>query len=292
MEVSAEEEIRQIEAGKPHVVILGAGASLAAFPNGDKNGRRLPLMNNFVETLGLEDLISSAGLFFSSNNFEDIYSAIHRKPELKAICKELENTVYDYFNGMELPEEPTIYDHLVLSLRNKDWIATFNWDPLLLQAIKRNSPHIKMPKSLFLHGNVGVGYCPDKHIKGYNGAWCNHCGEALIPTKLLYPIAEKNYHLDEFIAHEWKRLDYLLKRAFMVSIFGYGAPTSDVKAIALFKEAWGSVEQRDMEEFEVIDIKAEDELLETWSPFIHTHHYQIAKDFYNSWIAKSSPENG
>ena len=26
----------------PHVVILGAGASLAALPNGDKNGHQLP----------------------------------------------------------------------------------------------------------------------------------------------------------------------------------------------------------------------------------------------------------
>ena len=32
----------------PHVVILGAGASLAAFPDGDKNGRKLPLMNDIV----------------------------------------------------------------------------------------------------------------------------------------------------------------------------------------------------------------------------------------------------
>ncbi|MDT8452640.1 MAG: hypothetical protein RQ936_07855, partial [Gammaproteobacteria bacterium] len=56
MEVSAEEEIKQVEVGKPHVVILGAGASYAAFPNGDARGNKLPLMNNFVETLGIEKL--------------------------------------------------------------------------------------------------------------------------------------------------------------------------------------------------------------------------------------------
>ena len=49
MEVSAQQEIEQIEMGRPHVVILGAGASYAAFPNGDMHGRKLPLMNNFVE---------------------------------------------------------------------------------------------------------------------------------------------------------------------------------------------------------------------------------------------------
>jgi hypothetical protein len=119
MEVSAEEEVNQIEVGKPHVVILGAGASYAAFPNGDRNGRKLPLMNNFVETLGIEDLIKRTGLSFSSTNFEDIYNEVHQRPELNGIRKELEEIVYDYFKGMELPNEPTIYDHLVLSLRNK-----------------------------------------------------------------------------------------------------------------------------------------------------------------------------
>ena len=39
MEVSVQQEIEQIEMERPHVVILGAGASYAAFPNGDKHGR-------------------------------------------------------------------------------------------------------------------------------------------------------------------------------------------------------------------------------------------------------------
>ena len=90
---------------------------------------RQTLINNFVETLGIEDLIKRTGLSFSTANFEDIYTEIHQRPELNDIRDELEQIVYDYFKGMELPNEPTIYDHLVLSLRNKDFIATFNWDP-------------------------------------------------------------------------------------------------------------------------------------------------------------------
>lgn len=237
MEVSAEEEINQVEMEKPHVVILGAGASYAAFPNGDKNGRKLPLMNNFVETLGVEDLISRTGLEFSSSNFEDIYSEIHKRKELSGIREELENTVYNYFRGMELPDEPTIYDHLVLSLRNKDFIATFNWDPFLVQAIRRNSSRFKLPRPLFLHGNVEVGYCPDGHMMGSHDTRCHTCGEKLLRTKLLYPVSEKNYHLDEFISRQWVTLADLLKHTYMVSIFGYGAPTSDASAIALLKEA-------------------------------------------------------
>ncbi len=39
------------EDARLHVVLLGAGASLAAFPNGDRLGRTLPLMKNLVEVL-------------------------------------------------------------------------------------------------------------------------------------------------------------------------------------------------------------------------------------------------
>jgi hypothetical protein len=292
MEVSAEEEINQIEVGKPHVVILGAGASYAAFPNGDRNGRKLPLMNNFVETLGIEDLLKRTGLTFSSTNFEDIYTEIHQRQELNEVREDLEQTVYDYFKDMELPDEPTIYDHLVLSLRNKDFIATFNWDPFLVQAIRRNGKRFKMPRPLFLHGNVEVGYCHKGHTMGNNGGHCQLCGVPYTRTQLLYPVGEKNYHLDEFIYRQWVTMADLLKYAFMVSIFGYGAPTSDASAIALLKEAWGNVDDRNMEEFEVIDIRSEDDLRETWSPFIHTHHYRVENTFYNSWIANHPRRTG
>ncbi|MFW6223076.1 MAG: hypothetical protein ACOC3T_05645 [Bacteroidota bacterium] len=34
---------------RPHVVILGAGASAAAFPQGDANGKKLPVMNDLAD---------------------------------------------------------------------------------------------------------------------------------------------------------------------------------------------------------------------------------------------------
>jgi hypothetical protein len=42
--------------------------------------------------------------------------------------------VREYFAQLELPVEPTIYDALLLSLRDKDAVFTFNWDPFLFQA--------------------------------------------------------------------------------------------------------------------------------------------------------------
>ena len=34
---------------RPHVVILGAGASCAAIPNGDKYGRKISAMSGFID---------------------------------------------------------------------------------------------------------------------------------------------------------------------------------------------------------------------------------------------------
>lgn len=292
MEVSIEEEINQVEVGKPHLVILGAGASLAAFPDGDKNGKKLPVMNNFIQTLGLEGLIKKSDISISSNNFEEIYSAMHKKPELAELRQDLEKIIYDYFKGMELPDEPTLYDHLVLSLRNKDVIATFNWDPFLVQAVRRNQHRFKMPKVVFLHGNVEVGYCIDGHMMGNNGDVCHHCYEPLTPTDLLYPIGEKNYHLNEFISRQWAMVADVLKHSFMVTIFGYGAPVSDASAIELLKKAWGSADDRVLEQIEIIDKREEDDLRNTWSPFIHSHHYRTKNDFYGSWIANHPRRTG
>lgn len=42
---------------RPHVVLLGAGATMAAIPNGDKNGRKSSVMNNFIEELGMSSII-------------------------------------------------------------------------------------------------------------------------------------------------------------------------------------------------------------------------------------------
>lgn len=292
MEVTAEQEINQVEIGKPHVVVLGAGASYAAFKGGDKHGRKLPLMDNLVEAIGLEDLISKSGIDFSTNNFELIYSEIHRREDLLSLREELEEKVYEYFKYMELPDEPTIYDHLVLSLREKDFIATFNWDPFLVQAIARNSQRFKLPRTLFLHGNVAVGVCSAHHMMGNAGSTCAKCGTKFENTKLLYPIDQKNYHLDTFISRQWKTLQHLFEHAFMVTIFGYGAPKSDATAVDLLSTAWGPASSRVLEEFEIIDIRKEDELVETWSRFIHSHHYRIKDNFYDSWIANHPRRTG
>lgn len=43
--------IQNPENPRRHIVLLGAGASRAAFPNGEGTGKHLPLMSDFAKTL-------------------------------------------------------------------------------------------------------------------------------------------------------------------------------------------------------------------------------------------------
>ncbi len=276
------EEIEDFMMRKPHIVILGAGASRAACPNGDKNGEILPLMNDLVEILELNQINNFNS---KSKNFENIYSSLYHSNENKDLRLKIEEIVYNYFEKLEIPDQPTIYDHLVLSLRKKDVIATFNWDPLLVLAYRRNGHKFELPNLLFLHGNVEVGYCENDNISGIKKFPCNKCSKILEPTTLLYPITNKNYASNGFLSSQWNSLQYKIRSAFMITFFGYSAPRTDVRAIDLMKLAWGDLEQRKMEQIEIIDIKSDDDLHETWKPFIFSHHFEIHSNFYDSWIA-------
>lgn len=133
--MTKDEGINQVYSGGGHVVILGSGASIAStFRNAEGNGKRLPSMDNFIELVGLTDLIEYIPQHLRDTNFEKLYSKLHNDDPQSEIILEIEQRIKDYFGDMKLPAEPTIYDYLILSLRNKDLIATFNWDPFLYQA--------------------------------------------------------------------------------------------------------------------------------------------------------------
>ena len=42
---------------RPHVVLLGAGASRAAFPSGDGCFRKVPVMNDLLDIVGLKLMV-------------------------------------------------------------------------------------------------------------------------------------------------------------------------------------------------------------------------------------------
>lgn len=184
-------------------------------------------------------------------------------------------------------KQNTIYDFLVMSLTSKDLIATFNWDPFLVQAIGRAMKYTSnIPQVAFLHGNVAVGFCVENNIMGNVGMICPKCGIPLAPTKLLFPIKKKDYNSDIAISKAWKTLNNALEKAYMVTVFGYSAPKSDAEAVAMMKKAWGSVNERNLEEIELIDIRDEEAVIESWSEFIHTHHYSYNTSFFDSTLAR------
>jgi|SRR3989344_3114089 len=57
----------------PHVVLLGAGASIAAYLNWGKKGPRLPSMQDLVEVLSLRTEIQNVGYETDGLNFEAFY---------------------------------------------------------------------------------------------------------------------------------------------------------------------------------------------------------------------------
>jgi hypothetical protein len=284
-----EDERDNVFMGRSHLVVLGAGASRAAFPDGDSNGKRLPLMSDFVETLALRSELVDWGVN-PELNFEDIFSDIFDSGEAARI-EFLQQRIREYFRSLQIGHRPTLYDHLVLSLRKNDFIASFNWDPLLLQAYRRNA-RFELPRLLFLHGNVEVGYCEKDRTAGNLGATCSKCQQPFTPSPLLYPIRKKDYAANNFIASQWEIFKKLLGHTFMVTVFGYSGPKTDQEALSAMSAAWGPTQNRELEQTCFITKQSREEVIKNFAAFIHSHHYEINLSFYDSWIARHPRRTG
>lgn len=97
---------------------------------------------------------------------------------------------------------------------------------------------------------------------------------------MLFPIKQKNYTDDIVISKSWKQLQNSLECAYMITIFGYSAPKSDVDAVKMMRQAWGNVKNRKLEEIEIVDIRAENEVFESWRDFIYNSHYMYHTSFF------------
>lgn len=288
MPLTKEDRIKTVMGGGGHVLILGAGASIAStIRNPELTDKQLPSMDNCIGVVGLQDIVERLPKHLVAKNFETLYSNLHKDNPNSVEILEIEARIYDYFKDMKLPDEPTIYDYLVLSLRSKDLIATFNWDPFLYQAFVRNRKVAEMPHLCFLHGNVAIGYSKEDKRCGPAGWHSKTTGSFFEPTRLLYPVDQKNYNNDEFISSEWDRLKAWLnsKDTKRVTVFGYGAPKSDFEAVRLLNESWGTRDERNMEQFEIIDIRDEETVRKSWDNFIHSHHYDYATNYFDSILA-------
>lgn len=278
---------------RPQVVLLGAGASCAAFPKGEPGGRRLPQMCDFIDVVGLRSVLEreAPGLLGNgaAENFEVIYSALSESAQHTELCRRVEQEVRLYFAAMRLPDTATLYDRLVLALRPEDTIFTFNWDPFLFDAVERNRRVLPSPRVHYLHGCVRVAKClAHADQVGIDGTRCPKCGNVMQDTPLLYPVEKKDYASDPFIASEWAVASEAFANGMILTIFGYGAPTSDEEAKQRLKTAWTALSKREIEHVEVIDKpNADVEVLEKrWRAFTPTHHFRFIDDFGVSHIAR------
>ena len=240
----------------PHVVIVGAGASIAACKY-DKNGVEVPVLKNIHKVLGLETAIKDYGFSVSDiEDFEMFYSSIAMQPKYKDLAAYLENAVRDYFKKLELPDEPTYYDYLILSLTEKDAIISFNWDPFLAQAYRRNLKVGNLPMMIFPHGNVGMGICEDCHTIGYADTLCSECYNEFGDMPLLFPVGEKDYGKHSIIKFQWKQAQEYLSHAAGVTVFGYSAPVTDREAFDLMKNAYQESGMKEIALFEIINLES------------------------------------
>lgn len=271
----------------PHVVILGAGASAAACPRGDARGHPLPVMANLTSVLKLGTLLQRAGLApYRGDNFEHLYDRLASSDQYNDLRVDIEARVRRYFASLQLPESATAYDLLLLSLRAKDLIATYNWDPLLLQAYARNRMMKELPRVVFLHGNVYLGYCTNHWRKGYSSQNCEVCGKPFEESPLLFPVTNKQYRNHPLLAGKWDELFRTLQHSYMLTIFGYAAPSADAAAREILLEAWNTNRTRELAEVEVVDILPRKQLYIRWRDFIVRQHWAATKRLCQTWLSR------
>ena len=156
----------------------------------------------------------------------------------------------------------------------------------------RNYDKGDKPYIAFLHGNVAIGYSEIDKRSGPAGMYAKSTRNYMTPTRLLYPVTQKNYNDDEYIRSQWSMLESFLsdKNVKLVTVFGYGAPATDVEAVNIMDRAWGGGSVRNMEQFEIIDVRPETEVVKQWSKFIESHHYDYATNFFESSVASNPNE--
>lgn len=279
-------DVKKNRIQNPHVVILGAGASIAACPDGDNYGLKLPSLQDVQEATGLDELFDRIEAVEGSlgEGFEAKYSRLVELVRYPDEVDQINTAVRDYFARLVLPDYVTPYDQMILGLREKDAIFTFNWDPFLLHALRRCSGVAKLPSVHFLHGCVAVAFCGECKVKSNAGFPCPRCGEPMEPSQLLFPVTDKDYDSDPVIMDEWNALRHALDDAYFVTIFGYSAPVTDVAARKILIDTFSSNKFREMAEVEIIDIRDRAAVEESWSDFYFSHHYGIFDSFEHSQI--------
>ena len=84
-------------------------------------------MADLIQTLGLGPILAQSDVNIEESvNFEELYSWIASKQRHRNLKENIERRIEEYFSDLQLPDEATLYDHLLLSLRPGDAVLTFN----------------------------------------------------------------------------------------------------------------------------------------------------------------------
>jgi hypothetical protein len=284
------ERMHPREMKSPHVVILGAGASKACCPDGDANGLLVPLTDELPRVPGIAEILAECGVLWRrGQKFEDTYDRLYKEGIHAAQLAEMERRLHEYLTQLRLPDALTVYDKLLLALTPNDLVATFNWDPLLLHAFRRSQIAGAAPKLAFLHGCVDVGVCSTHNQIGYQDRSCPACGGPLGPTKLLYPISDKDYDENPVIRDQWAAFDHHLENAYFVTIFGYSAPVNDSKAISRMEQLWSRNRRGNLLQVEFVvepGTACRRQVAEKWADFLVGEHFDVCDKFERSWLSR------
>ena len=237
-------------------------------------------MWNIVDVVGLSDLLMTPVLLStemtSRRSLPDLVA-----DEYTELVATIDADVFDYFASLDLPEKPTLYDHLVRSLRNKDIIATFNWDPFLVQAIAGSGdPKQRAVLHCFCTATRPLGIARTTRLSVWvvveataiaavnlcRTAGCSTRSErrSTIPTR-------SRERAGTYFGDRYRRIpghDFRIQCAPLRMSKPLTAPEN---------EAWGSPASRDLEEIEIIDVKGEGralpnvEIIHPFSPLPDGH---------------------
>lgn len=234
--------------GFKHLVILGAGSTIATIPNGDKNGEFSYTLYNLLKDKCFTSFVKKVqAKDFQIDDVEALCNQLYK--EDKPLYDEFESLVRKKYARLELPEEFTILDRLVLSLTPNDAIVSFNWDDLVIQAYQRMSEYVPeemLPILAFPHGNAQAVY-NNKHYTSKRIV----TGANWIDSPLNMPVDEIDYKLDAFIGSQWKVLDFYIRNAQMITFFGYRGPSSDEQDLQHLDELF--VKNEICDKIEIID---------------------------------------
>lgn len=270
--------------GLKHLVILGAGSTIATIPNGDKNGEKSYTLSNLLTDPTFASFVK---VVQEKNYSTDDVEALCRRlyQEDKALYNEFEALVRAKYARLELPTDFTILDRLVLSLTADDAIVSFNWDDLIIQAYQRMSnfvPDVLLPILAFPHGNAQAVY-NQKHYASKRIVTGSHW----IDSPLNMPIDETEYKSDLFIKSQWHILDFYIRNAQMVTLFGYSAPTSDEQDVHHLRDLFVKNEICDKIEIIDKDIESAERVAENLKDFqMQANWLFLCGDFWHSTIAK------